>query len=325
MRYFGSKAGMFTAFLNGEIDLTLNTTLGDIAALQSVSPDIGRSIVDPLWAYEHVTYNHERTELGLDDSNVRRALSMAIDKRNLLDVLFPGAGVEPACSNTPPNQWYAADGITCDPYDPELAGQILDEAGWELDPDSPVRVKDGQPMRFRMCTSSGNPMRLTTLGLIAQDWAAIGVAADIQTEPASVYFANYDETTSETDCNIFRGTFDVALYTDGLSPDPASDWFTAYHSSQLATDAFRSGLNVTRIADPTLDELVTKLTSQMAQEDIKAVAEEISRYLVSISAETALYYRPEPAGVGNHLGGFEKLNPSTATALWDVENWFFIE
>jgi len=30
-------------------------------------------------------------------------------------------------------------------------------------------------------------------------------------------------------------------------------------------------------------------------------------------------------GVSNRLGGLEKGNPSTATKLWDVENWFIQE
>ena len=325
MRYFGSKDGMFTAFLNGEIDLTLNTTLADVAALQSVSPDVGRTVVDTGWQYEHLTYNHERSNVGLDDAQVRRALSMAIDKQTLLDVLFPGAGLTPACSNAPPAQWYASPNVTCDPYDPVLAGELLDEAGWAVDPDLGIRAKDGDPMQIRMCTSSGNPVRLTTLGRIAQDWSAIDVGGDIQTETPAVYFGGFDETTSDTECNIFRGTFDVALYTDQLSPDPFSDWFTSYHSTQPGTEAFPSGLNIMRVADPTLDELVTRLGSQMTEEDIKTVAEEISQYVVSISGEAALYYRPEPTGIGKHLGGFVKKNPSTATTLWDVENWFFVE
>ena len=147
---------------------------------------------------------------------------------------------------------------------------------------------------------------------------------DIQTEDPLVTFGSFDEVTATTECNIYRGTFDVALYTDQLSPDPYSDWFTSYHSSQPATAEFPSGLNIARVADPVLDELVTRLGSQMTQEDIKTVAAEIQQYVVDSALEAALYYRPEPSGIGNHLGGFEKKNPSTATSLWNVENWFFI-
>jgi peptide/nickel transport system substrate-binding protein len=322
LRFYGSKDGMFTAFLTGELDLTTNTTLADVAALQSVDPSVGRTVVDTGWQYEHLTFNHERTEDGLDDPVVRRALAMAIDKQSLLNVLFPGAGLTPACSNAPPAQWYATE-IECPPYDPEMAAQLLDEAGWIVDEETGLRTKDGNAMRILACTSSGNPTRLTTLGRISQDWGAISVPVDIRTEDPTVYFGTWDETSND-DCNIYRGTFDVALYTDQLSPDPYGDWFTSYHSSQPATDEFPSGLNIARVNDPMLDELVTRLGQQMTEEDIKAVAAEIQQYVVDIALEAALYYRPEPTGVGNHLGGWEKTNPSTATSVWDIENWYFI-
>ena len=46
LRFYGSKDGEFTAFLNGEIDVTLNTSMADVKALQSVDPSIGRAQVD---------------------------------------------------------------------------------------------------------------------------------------------------------------------------------------------------------------------------------------------------------------------------------------
>jgi peptide/nickel transport system substrate-binding protein len=322
LRFFPeNKPGMITAFLSGDIDLTLNTTLADVAALQTVDPAIGRAIVDTGWQYEHLDFNFERSNLGFDDPQVRRALAMAIDKQALLDVLFPGAGLTPACSIAPPAQWYATE-IECDPYDPEAAAALLDEAGWTIDPESGLRSKDGQPMQIRACTSSGNPVRLTTLGRIAQDWGAISVGVDIET--SSQIFQSYDLSTPETRCNIYRGTFDVSLYTDQLSPDPSSDWFGKYHSSQVATDENQSGLNIPRIRDEQMDALIEKLQSSMTEDEIKAVAAEIQQYANDITTEAALYYRPEPSGIGNHLGGFEHKNPSTATSLWDVENWTYI-
>jgi peptide/nickel transport system substrate-binding protein len=332
LRFFGTKDGMFTAFLNGEIDLTLNTTLADVAALQGVDPSIGRAIVDTGWQYEHLDFNHERTHLGFDDPEVRGALAQAINKQALLEVLFPGAGLEPACSNAPPAQWYAI-ALECDPYDPAAAAARLDAAGWVVDPELGLRTKDqdGDPetpadqLRVRMCTSSGNPVRLTTLGRIAQDWAAVGVPTDIQTEDPAVYFGSWSETTPETNCNIYRGTFDVALYTDQLSPDPYSDWFSKYHSTAVATDENPSGLNIPRVRNDEIDTAIAAIGASMTEEAIVEAASTLQELVRDLTVEAPLYYRPEPSGVGNHLGGFEKKNPSTATSLWDVENWYFID
>jgi peptide/nickel transport system substrate-binding protein len=323
LRFFGSKEGMFTAFLEGALDLTLNTTLADVPILQSVDPSIGRALVDTGWQYEHLDLNTERVEKGLDDPDVRRALHMGLDKQRLLEVLFPGAGLTPACSIAPPATWYHIE-LECPAYDPDGAAALLDEAGWVFDPEFGTRVKDGNPMRLRMCTSSGNPLRLTTLGRVAQDWQAIDVATDIQTESPDVYFGSWEETTSETGCNIYRGTFDVALYTDQLSPDPASDLFSKFHSTQPATDTFPGGVNVTRLAHPEMDAALAELDSSITSEAVLEAAAKVQRIVNEIHNEIPLYYRPEPTGISNRLGGFEKKNPSTATSLWDVENWYVI-
>jgi peptide/nickel transport system substrate-binding protein len=323
-RFFGSKDGMFTAFLNGEIDLTLNTTPADTAALQVVDPSIGIVQVDVGWLYEHLDFNTERAELGLDDAAVRQALRMAINRQGLIDVLFPGAGLTPACAITPPNLWYAQV-LECAPYDPEAAAAALDELGWVEDPEQGTRVNGDRVMRFNMCTSSGNPTRLTTLGRISQDLAAIGVASNIQTEDPTIYFGSWEETTADTDCNIYRGTFDISLYTSQLTGDPYSDWYFSYHSTQPATDANPGGVAVSRIADEELDAALEAVGGEITPEGVLETTEAVITRIDELANEIPLYYRPEPLGISNRLGGFGKGNPSTATKLWDVENWFVQE
>ena len=321
MRYYGQKEGMFTAFLDGTIDLTLNTTPADVATLQSVDPSLGTVLIKEGWLYEHLDFNTERAEKGLDDPAVRAALRQAIDVQGMLEVLFPGAGIEPACAVAPENLWYHAP-IECVPFDPEAAAAALDELGWVEDLDAGTRVKDGNQMRLHMCTSSGNPLRLTTLGRVSEDLARIGVATDIETADISVIFGSWDQTTAESDCNIYRGTFDISLYTSQVSGDPYFDWFQNYHSSQPATEEFPGGVAVTRIADPERDELLVGLGATVDPEVIGDLAVGVQERIHELAAEIPLYYRFEPLGVSTRLGGF-KTNPSTATALWDVENWYF--
>jgi ABC-type transport system substrate-binding protein len=310
---------MFTSFLAGDTDLVLNTTPADLAALEVVDPSIGRVQTDQGWLYEHLDFNTERTDKGLDDPAVRAALRQALDRQGLLDVLFPGLGLTVACAITPPTLAYSATDITCPPYDPEAAGAALDALGWVFDPSEGTRVKDGNVMRFHMCTSSGNPTRLTTLGRVAQDFAAVGIATDIQT--SSVYFDPWDQTTPETECNIYRGTFDVALYASQVTGDPFGDYFNQYSSTRIATDAVPSGGNISRIADPVLDEALTALGGVLAKDDVTAAAVAVQERIDELANEVPLYYRFEPLGISNRLGGF-KNNPSTATKLWDVENWY---
>ena len=54
-------------------------------------------------------------------------------------------------------------------------------------------------------------------------------------------FAGWESTTKDTACNIYRGNFDIALFTSLLTADVYSGYFFAYDSSQIASDKNPSG------------------------------------------------------------------------------------
>lgn len=323
-RYFGTKDGMITAWLTGEVDFIDNMTLADFSAIENVQADIGHAEVHSAWQYEHLDLNTSHAEVGLDDPNVRRAIHHAIDKEDLWNTLFPGTPFEEACTNAPPGTWWRAEDITCPQYDPEEAARLLDEAGWTLNEDTGAREKDGQPMRLRMCTTSGNPTRLTTLGKINGYLLAVGIPTDVQTaDAASVYFAGWADTTPDTQCSIYRGTYDIALFTYILGGDPGALYYFTYHSSQIPSDENPNGGNDTRMNHPDMDAALEKLIGEVDLDVLLESAREVQQLYVDLAPEIALYYRAEPSGVGAHLGGF-KANPSTAGPLWNVHEWFFI-
>lgn len=326
-RFFGSKDGMITAFLNGEIDLAFDMTQADFPAVAQVSPDIGRADADPTWSYEHLDLNFLSSDVGLDDPLVRQAIAHAIDKNAILEVLFPGVPGAPACSTAPPGSWWQTDVvITCPEYDPEKSMALLDEAGWTVNPDTGLREKDGNALRLKMCTSSGNPTRLTTLGVVNQQLSEVGIPTDIQTEDAtSVYFADWADTTPDTECSIYRGTYDIADFAWVMTGDLYSDNFFVYHSSQIPSDANPSGYNNSRVADPAMDAALEGLATLIDPEEQKAAIGVVQQTIIDTNTEIPLYYRAETTGVSNRVGGYERYNPSTAGATWDTERWFVKE
>ena len=68
------------------------------------------------------------TKKPFDDVRVRKALSMAINKQAIVDAVFQGAAT-PAKNPIPPTMWSYNEEIEDDPYDPEAAKQMLEEAG----------------------------------------------------------------------------------------------------------------------------------------------------------------------------------------------------
>jgi peptide/nickel transport system substrate-binding protein len=332
-QYFGTKDGMITAFLTGDVDQISNMTQVDYDAIVNVSPDIGRADLIPAWQYEHLELNSgggqdpnrarppgllHPAQVGLDDVRVRNAIHLAINKEDLWNVLFPGHPYEEACTNAPSSTYWADPSITCEPYNPEAAMALLEEAGWT---DTPRTHSDGRVMRLTMCTTAGNPTRLTTLGKVNEYLLAVGIPTDIRTADAgSVVFADYPDVTDETECALSRGNFHISLFTYLLG-DPGDLYYGLFHSSNIPPSG--GGGNWSYIADDELDTLLENALEAITTDEVLASLGEILARVVELKPEIPLYYRGETSGVGRHLGGFEA-NPSLYGPVWNIHEWHFI-
>ena len=104
-----------------------------------------------------------------DDVRVRRALSMAINKDAIIDVVFQGAGKK-AKNPIPPTIWSYNDAVKDYPYDPDGARRLLKEAG----------VSDLKTNIWAMPVQRPyNPNARRMAELIQADWAGVGVEAEI--------------------------------------------------------------------------------------------------------------------------------------------------
>ena len=116
----------------------------------------------------YLGFNTEKKPFN--DVRVRQALSMAINKQAILDVVFKGAG-SAAKNPIPPTMWSYNDDVKDYPYDPEKAKALLAEAG----------VKDLKTDIWAMPVQRPyNPNARRMAELIQADWAKVGVTAEIK-------------------------------------------------------------------------------------------------------------------------------------------------
>jgi dipeptide transport system substrate-binding protein len=115
----------------------------------------------------YLAYNTQQPPF--DQAEVRKALNMAINKQAILDAVFQGAG-QIAKNPIPPTMWSYNDSIQDDPYDPEAAKAMLEEAG----------VTDLSMKIWAMPVQRPyNPNARRMAELIQADFAAIGVDSEI--------------------------------------------------------------------------------------------------------------------------------------------------
>jgi peptide/nickel transport system substrate-binding protein len=132
----------------------------------------------PIVRHEFIALNNGAG--ALTDPSVRKALTLAYDREQLLETVFRGRGRVATGPIPALMGWAYNEDITPLPYDPEQAKALLDDAGWTVGADG-VRQKDGERLNFTILYDPSNPTRARSALIAQQLWAEIGVETDFET------------------------------------------------------------------------------------------------------------------------------------------------
>ncbi len=187
-----------------------------------------------------VLYLNNDQAAFFQDERVRRAFSLALDRKAIVDAVYFGLAV-PSSSPVAPGTWaYAAQ------YDnvearPEEARKLLDDAGWKIAPGSGILVREGAEFRLTIRTDN-DPIRVAIANEIARQLEPLGIRAAVASTTFSVLRRDF----------LQERKYDAAVAGWDQGPDP--DAYFGWHSSQMGT----AGLNLANFADVVADSLIAK-------------------------------------------------------------------
>ncbi|MBV4507117.1 ABC transporter substrate-binding protein [Pseudomonas sp. BW13M1] len=157
-----------------ECQVTLFPRPADIAPLKQ---DKKLQMPDqPGYNLGYIAYNVMDKVKGSNDANplaqlkVREALDMAVNKQQIIESVYQGAG-QLAENAMPPTQWSYDTTIKDAKYDPEKAKQLLKEAG----------IKEGTEITLWAMPVQRpyNPNAKLMAEMLQSDWAKVGIKAKI--------------------------------------------------------------------------------------------------------------------------------------------------
>ncbi len=255
----------------------------------------------------------------LSDFNVRKALSLAIDRPLLVEVGYGQAG-KVSCDLVPAPAMFASGDMHCATQDIEGAKALLDEAGWVDSNGNGIRDKDGVELSILYQTST-NAVRQDFQALIKQWWSEIGVETELRNLDASVFFGG-DPGSPDTfqkfyaDVEMYANTFNgtdpqqyLAAYRCGNEPKPSSQW---------------QGENINRFCDPAYDELIDELARTGDIEKRAEIAIKMNNMLTKDTYTIVpLVHRGRVSAHANSLGGV--ILNVWDSEIWNVADWYRIK
>jgi ABC-type transport system substrate-binding protein len=194
----------------------------------------------------------------LDDVRVRKALVMAADQDQVIEVQG-GSGVVPASTqlfNEHDQYWSEQVAEDWPGYDAEAAKASLEE--YMNDPNRSDGKAVGEPVSFQYdCLPE--PVLVNLAQIYQAFWQAIGVEVNLRQVEQATHIGE-----------ALSGNFDVKCFRAGADRDP----YPVLH------DAFTPGtLNFTRFSDPTLTSDLDELAASSDVDERKALVEDISEII----------------------------------------------
>ena len=278
---------LYAGLQSGEIDIT-QQTMSDI-------PQEDYESVEALDNVE-VVYGSPVTNQSVfiqtknvPDVKVRQAMLYAIDRQQILEELLNGHGeiVDGFLSSASP---FYDDSLTPVSYDPEKAKALLEEAGWD----------GSQTIRFYV--NSGDSTFVNAASIIAAEWAAVGIKAEIQT----VDFATLMSVAGTEDYDVLAVQYTYAP----VDPYPDVAWLLGGEGSW------------TGYSDDTLNDALTKSQLTSDPEETKELFSVVDKKVQEDVPMFSAYVISAQGAVSKRITGAA---PSVYGFFNDVRNWDVVE
>jgi peptide/nickel transport system substrate-binding protein len=238
--------------------------------------------------FHYVGWNHDRPPF--DNPQVRRALTLAVNRQEIIESLLFGEG-QPAVSTIPPWHPYAPR-LDALPFDLAEAGRLLDQAGWRLPAAGGVRVNaQGQPLRFTLLASD-DALRRAVVEVLNSQFRRLGVEADIRV------------TEFQTMLSLHRNRDFDAVFTNWVLDnfEVSSAPFSLFHSAQadIPQSPNRSSVRI-----PRLDRAIERGAAATTDGEAQDAWREYARILQEEQPVTLMFWTNELSAIRDGVQNVE--------------------
>jgi peptide/nickel transport system substrate-binding protein len=246
------------AVVAGDAQADFNVTPSDIPSLESQ----GFTVATPRYLGFVDGFEVDASTGPTASLDVRQAIQHAINRTQILSTVYP-KGWDLAESFIQSNVPEAQNDAALFNYDPTLSAKLLTEAGWVLGPNG-YRTKGGQTLDFTLVPNPYVPSTEQEDELIAQQFAKVGIKAQLKIVPLSDYASFAAVSAKYPLLSVSRSFIDFSTVGGVLtSVNGGQNWF------QVGT------------GDKTLDNLSQEIESASSTTQRGTVADQVQQYVLN--------------------------------------------
>jgi len=291
--------------------LLTNLEIGEIDMMEAVPPKdydrISRNDRLQVWVYPYRGYVYLGWNLRhplFASRRVRQALTMAIDRREIVDGLWYGMGQICTGPVAPHIGWAYHTGIEPYPYDPGRAREILTAEGWADHDGDGWLDKDGRRFQFELKTNLGNQIREDVAVMVQRDLAEVG----IKVLPRVIEWTVFIDQTESKDFDAF-----ILAWQTGFTVNPTD----IFHSR-----AIDGKYNMGSYSNPEADRLMDQGRRCLDRQQAGEIWRRFQEIIHQDQPYTFLYVPPRINAIDRR---FRNVQMDIRGALLDIERWWVPE
>lgn len=238
------------------------------------------------------------------DVKVRRAAAAAIDRNNIVRMIFSGY-CEPINGWLPPVSLWALPDTGLNRFDPQAARRLLEEAGYTWSLTGRLIAPDGKPLeKIKLMTPLARVVPTTNevAERIADSLAAVGFPVEVEPMDFTALISRLD-----------RKDYSMSVMAWSMG-GRASSLYSFYHS---ASDV-EAGYNLTATSDPELDELLRAVKFAKTKEDAERASEKSQLLLAELVPSVPIYSRFSVSVVSKSWKNILATPSMTADNIWTI-------
>lgn len=300
--YWGDKAHVDTAtFRVVPESTTRNAELerGFVHITDPVEPievetindsDYAKVLQKPSASLSYIGFNTEKEPF--DDPKVRQAISMMVNKEEVIDGVYEGFGI-PAKGPLAPSIFGYNDDAKPLEYNVEEAKKLLKEAGLEDGFKTTIWTNDSQ-------------QRIDTAIILQNSLKEIGIDAKVE----QMEFGAYLDKTAEGEHDIF------ILGWSNATGDADYGTYALFHSSQHGDPG-----NRTFYTNKDVDKLLEEGRREADPEKRQEIYNQVQEHLIEDAPMVYIHHQEYLLGVSNEITGFE----IDEAGIYNLQNVQFVK
>lgn len=310
-RVLPERGSRFAQLKAGELDILADLSVEEARELASNEPAV-EVLSIPGRRYQFIGWNNIdgetygkskgrsiRPHSLFGNINIRKALTLAIDRRRIVKGFLGSYGTEMVSPVSPIFKWAYNDSLDPLPYDPSAALSLLEKEGWKTRRGSDILEKNGLQFTFKLRVATGAQMGMAVANIVRKQLRDVHVDVVIDQIEGSVFW----DDLIQKQFDAFIAGFEVPLQLQ----------LEEFWGSDLKKDQF----NLVSYRNERVDRLLKDAKNAEKESDAAAAWRAFQSILFQEQPCTFLFWENTVVGVNKRVHGTHIGIQGTSQRAWE--------